>query len=135
MQRIGGSMSMYFNAKYGGSGSIFQGSFKGKTVDTDTYLRHLLYYIVVKNVFELYPGGLVAALQQFDEAWEWALAYQFASLAVCAIGKDSPIIDMPALIDLGLRDHRDFKQEAKEMLLTHIESKSEGFNSLILECW
>ncbi len=36
---------MYFNQKYKRSGSLFQGKFKAKIVDSDSYLRHILAYV------------------------------------------------------------------------------------------
>ena len=69
MQQLCGSMSMYFNKKYDESGSIFQGSYKGRTANTrgDEYLRLLAVYVMVKNPFELYPGGLKNAIKKFDK--------------------------------------------------------------------
>lgn len=45
MQRLGGGYTMYFNQKYKRSGSLFQGVFKAKLVDTDSYLRNILAYV------------------------------------------------------------------------------------------
>ena len=36
---------------------------------------------MVKNTFELYPGGLQKAIAEFDKAFEWAVQYSFCSLA------------------------------------------------------
>jgi len=60
MQKLCNSMTTHYNFKYEEKGSIFQGPYKGKTVTEDRYLRWLASYIMVKNVFELYPGGLSA---------------------------------------------------------------------------
>lgn len=133
MQRLGGSMSLCFNLKHKSQGSIFQGSYKGKTVGTDEYLRYLVAYIVVKNVFELFPGGLARAIQQFDQAWEWAASYPFSSFAATALGADSPIINMDLLQQLGI-GKKGFKQTAKDMFFAHIQTRPE-FSSLLLEKW
>ncbi|MBI5003580.1 transposase [Candidatus Kaiserbacteria bacterium] len=145
MQRLGGSMTLCFNAKYSEQGSIFQGGYKGKLVEQDTYLRHLVFYILVKNVLELYPGGLKAALKDFDRAWEWALSYKYSSLRVCALGEHSLIVDEEALNDLGLLNVSNgasrtyatiaFKREAKEALLHFIQAHDDIFSSLLLEQW
>lgn len=45
MLRIGTSYSKYFNLKYNQVGSLFQGPFKAKIVDSDAYLLHLSRYI------------------------------------------------------------------------------------------
>ena len=81
MQKVGQSMTNHFNQKYDQQGSLFQGSYRARTVQSDKYLRYVSAYIMVKNVFELYPkGGLKAAITHFGDAWEWAIEYPFSSL-------------------------------------------------------
>ncbi len=50
MQRIGGGYTMYFNQKNARSGSLFQGTFKAKYIDSDSYLRHILAYVGYNNI-------------------------------------------------------------------------------------
>jgi Transposase IS200 like len=135
MQRLCGSMSKYFNAKYSTVGSIFQSSYKGKTVDNDSYLRTVTFYILVKNVLELYPGGISAAMQDFDEAWEWALRYPSSSLFIYALGADSPIIEKETVLTELFADRAKFKDEAREMLKIHMQTRTQEFESLLLEQW
>src|SRR3989344_3262207 len=54
MQKLCGSMTTHFNRKYKERGSLFQGSYKARTVDLrgDEYLRILAVYVMVKNTFE-----------------------------------------------------------------------------------
>lgn len=136
MQSLCCSMTKIFNSKYDATGSIFQGAYRGKVVDNDTYLRTVLLYIVVKNVLEQYPGGLKRALQRFDDAWEWGIAYPFSSLLVHARGNSSPIIEPSDLLNL-FRDQETFKREAKEMLTAYMEKRNENevVKSLFLEKW
>lgn len=97
MQKICGSMTMHFNLKYGEKGSIFQGPYKLKTVTSDRYFTHLAPYVMVKNTFELYPGGLQKALQEFNKAWKWASEeYPYSSLPEYAGKRRTPIIDSQA---------------------------------------
>jgi len=133
MQRLGGSMSLYFNAKYHEQGSIFQSSYKGKTVQKNSYLQYLVAYILVKNVFEMYPEGLVAASNQFDKAWEWASNQTFSSFGTSVRGEDSPILDQTLIADLGLFDLY-FKERAKDMFYGHLYKRPD-FASLMLEKW
>ncbi|MEK7509249.1 MAG: transposase [Patescibacteria group bacterium] len=82
MQKVGQSMTNHYNEKYAEHGSIFQGSYKSRTIETDEYLRYASAYIMVKNVFELYPrGGLQTAAKHFEDAWKWGITYPFSSLA------------------------------------------------------
>lgn len=136
MQKLCGSMSLSFNLKYGGQGSIFQGSYKGRLVNEDNYLRYLVFYISVKNVFELYPGGLVSATRDFNRAWDWAIKYPFSSLPNYISGIKSSIInDSQGIITeiFGRKDR--FKKEAREMLLTYLDSKPNEFEKIMLESW
>ena len=93
MQKLGTGMTMYYNTKYGESGSLFQGSYKARCVDEDLYLKYLSVYIQIKNVFELYPGGLKKAVKEFDKAYGWAINYPYCSLGDFVEVKDRGIIN------------------------------------------
>ncbi len=134
MQRMCGSMSAAFNSKYKESGSLFQGSYKSRTVDDDLYLRYLFFYIHVKNVMELYPGGLTNAIKQFNHAWEWALQYPYTSFRNYAANEPSPILDIDLL--KGMFPHSNtMKKEVREMLVTHMSHHDEKYSALALEPW
>ena len=116
MQRLCGSMSANFNAKYEEKGSLFQGGYKGRTVHDDTYLRQLVPYVMVKNVFELYPGGYLQALRNFDDAWEWgSKKYPFSSLPDYVGKSDFPIIEK-GIIGEAFPTPASFRAHAKEIL-------------------
>lgn len=134
MQRLCGSMSAAFNAKYSERGSLFQGSYKSRTIKGDPYLRYLSFYIQVKNVFDMYPGGVVKAVNNFEKAWEWALQYQYSSLQAYITNTESPIIEKELLTDLYL-DQKSFKKEAREMLALHTQHHDEKYSTLLLEPW
>lgn len=133
MQRLCGSMSLCFNLKYESKGSIFQGAYKAKTVDDDSYLRHLLFYIQVKNVLELYPGGLRVALDDFDKAWNWAINYQFSSLPSYVSSIKSPIIDDAEGLITSIHNQTLSKQDAYEMLEVYVNTKSDLWPGRIQE--
>lgn len=94
MQKLGQSMTNHSNEKYDESGSLFQGSYRSRTVDSDEYLQHVAAYIMLKNTFELYPGGgLDTAKKDFDTVWEWGVEYKFSSLGDYAgVRKNSPVL-------------------------------------------
>ncbi len=115
MQKLGNSMSTYANLKHKEKGSLFQGPYKARTVGSDSYLRCLASYIMVKNVFELYPGGLKKATQEFEAAWKWGNeSYSFSSLSQYGLGKDSPIVEKDILGEI-FDSNRDFKASSREM--------------------
>ena len=98
MKKIGQSMSNHHNEKYKQQGSMFQGSYRGRTIENDEYLRYVAAYIMVKNTFELYPrGGLKGATEHFDDAWRWGTAYPFSSLGDYAGVRKSPILEPEVL--------------------------------------
>lgn len=136
MQRLGGSMSMCFNLKYKEKGSIFQSAYHGRIVESGEHLNYLAFYILVKNVLEMYPGGLKAALTHFDDAWEWSTKYPFSSLTDITSGEPTPIVDdieglMSGIIGRG----NSFKKEAKELLEMHMVSHGGDFSTTMLEPW
>lgn len=132
MQKICGSMSTHFNLKYEEKGSLFQGAYKGRTINNDSYLRQIGPYIMVKNVFELYPGGYERAVREFDKAWQWASAYQFSSLMDYSMGNSSPIIDKDVLGHL-FRSPREFRAHAREVILNRVIEQRDDLISIVLE--
>ncbi|TSC85930.1 MAG: hypothetical protein G01um10148_838 [Parcubacteria group bacterium Gr01-1014_8] len=116
MQRLCTSMAAYFNAKYSEEGTLFQSSYKARTVHDDEYLQYLLAYITVKNPFERFPGGLDSAFQKYDEALQQARAYPFASLIDVLGSRRSQILDYDALDEVVETDERKFLNSAKDVL-------------------
>lgn len=136
MQRLGGSMSLCFNLKYKEKGSIFQSAYHGRVIESDAHLSYLAFYILIKNVLEMYPGGLRAALANFDDAWEWATRYPFSSLSGIISGKQSPITDdIEGLMAEIIGQGNSFKKEASELLEVHMASRGEEFKTIMLESW
>lgn len=80
MRKLGTGITNRFNTKYKETGRLFQGAYKARRIDKDNYLQYLLVYINIKNIFELYPGGLESALKNFDDAYEFAGRYHYSSL-------------------------------------------------------
>ncbi len=132
MQRFCGSMSLCFNLKYESKGSLFQGAYKAKLVDEDAYLRYLAFYIEAKNVLELYPGGLMAAYKNFEDAWKWALSYPFSSFSSYVEGGElSPILDDKD--GLMVEIHKNLsKKDVHELLKSYIE-KSDAWSGRLGE--
>ena len=115
MHKLGTGMVNHANAKYKEKGSLFQGPYRCRTISEDGYFRHAAAYVMVKNVFELFPSGYEKACASFDEAWEWAIRYPFSSLGHYAEVSDSPVIGSPFLKELFPKA-REFKSHARDML-------------------
>lgn len=120
MQRICTSMSMYFNTKYKEKGTIFQGAYKSRTVDSDDYLQYLVAYIKIKNPLERYPQGFQDAARSFDEAFEWALSDPFSSLGDYMGTRKSPLLDHELMRDI-FTEHKSFKDFARDMVEGKLE--------------
>jgi putative transposase len=119
MKKLGNSMTGHFNLKYKEVGSLFQGSYKSKTIKEDRYLMYLAVYIMVKNPFELYPGGINKAVTEFDKAFEWIKTYPFVSLQDFLENRSLNIIEKDILKDLLPRN--EFKEFAKDCIIGRAE--------------
>ncbi len=136
MQRFGGSLSMYFNMRYKEKGSLFQSSYRARTVTENEHYQYLAFYILVKNVLDMYPGGLKAAHENFDDAWEWAKQYPYSSFRDVVSGTASPILGDEEGLVAGIISVGDtYKQEARELLDFHLAARGEGFKDIMLEPW
>lgn len=122
MQRVSKTMATNFNLKYQGSGSLFEGPYRARVVEDDTYLQSLAVYINVKNTFELFPGGLDVAIANFSTAYDQAAAYKFASMADFAGLRSSSILDH-ALIKTLFPGPQEFRASAQELMNSRREWK------------
>jgi len=80
MKKVGGGYTVYRNIKSGEVGKVFQGKYRGKTINDEQYLQYLDAYIQVFNAMELFEGGILGAMNNFDEGFQFALDYPFCSL-------------------------------------------------------
>ena len=117
MQKFGTGITNRFNARHKEVGRLFQGSYKARRVDDDNYLTYLNVYIHVKNVCELYSGGIDAAIADFDSAFSFALSYPYSSLGGYA-GKNTETrkIISQDMLKSQFQDVSEFKEFARECL-------------------
>ena len=74
------SYSMYYNIKYKHSGTIFQGNYKWKHVDSDEYLRYLIQYIHLNPFGIDEPELIKTAKPEFlNQAIECSKKYEYSS--------------------------------------------------------
>lgn len=118
MRKLSNSMTGYFNMKYEETGRLFQSSYKACRVNSDNYFRYLAIYIMVKNIFELYPGGIRKALKNFDDAFDFAVKYKYSSLSSYAGKEISPIIDAEMLKEVfpSKKEIKDFAEGCIEFV-------------------
>lgn len=99
MQRLGTGMSYRYNLKYDEHGSIFQGSFRSRTVDNDNYLRYVIAYIQLKNVLDMYTDKIQCG-EDFEKAYAWACNYPYSSLGDHVGVLERPIVEKSFLTDI-----------------------------------
>jgi putative transposase len=80
MHRVCTAYGMYYNKKYKHSGTIFQGAYKSKHVNSDEYLRYLIEYIHL-NPFGIEEPDLMktAKPEYMKEAIEISMKYEYSS--------------------------------------------------------
>jgi len=127
MHRVSMAYSKFINEKYKESGSLFQGAFKSRLIEEDVDFRNLAAYIMVKNSFELYPRGLKAAIQHFDNAYEQMANDPLSSLGVYSGTRSSPIISKDLLGEL-FETPESFKEFARESMLYRLDQLTSEFD-------
>jgi len=80
LHKICTSYAMYYNRKYDHSGTIFQGPYKHKHVDSDEYLRYLIQYIHL-NPFGIDEPDMMksAKTEYLEEAIGYSKTYEYSS--------------------------------------------------------
>ncbi len=124
MHRISMAHSKFINEKYGESGSLFESAFKSRLVEDDNDFRNLAVYIMVKNPFERYSGGLKQAVENFNDAYERVASDPFSSLGSYAGNQISPILEKDLLGELfeTPESFKDFARESMEYRLDQLIS-------------
>lgn len=93
MSDLCNSHSRYLNVKYEFVGSLFQGRFKAKRVDTDEYLVHLSRYIHLNPVELLFKDKNI---------FERLTFYKWSSLSAYLSGKKNDIANPQTILDYFL---------------------------------
>jgi len=133
MQRISKSMSSHHNLRYKSTGTLFEGPYRARVITSDRHLQYLAVYLNIKNPFERFPGGITAAMLDFDRAYQCAVAYPFSSTADFAGARTSSILDHALRRELFV-DGAEFKEASRELMLSREEWMDEK-DDLLLEPW
>lgn len=120
MHRVSMGYSKFINEKYAENGSLFQGPYKARRVDNDTDLKNLLVYIMIKNPFELYKGGIPQACSEFERAYAAALQNPLNSLAEYTGLKKAAILNHDLVLELS-EEPDSFKKFARECMQHRLE--------------
>ena len=79
MQKLTTAYTMYFNKKYERNGSLFQGTFKVRHIDTDNYLKYLFAYIHLNPLKLIEPAWKERGNINVTKAKKYLSAYEHSS--------------------------------------------------------
>lgn len=79
MQKVSTGYVMYYNNKYKHTGGLFEGKFKSKHVNEDTYLRYLFSYIHLNPLKILNPNWKSRVKTMSKEMFSYLSKYEYSS--------------------------------------------------------
>ena len=79
MKKLCTAHSMYFNRKYGRTGTLFEGRFKSLHIDSDKYLNYLLSYIHLNLIDHVEPNWKENGIRNIKNAEEYLRRYAYSS--------------------------------------------------------
>ncbi len=79
MGKLATAYSMYFNKKLTRTGTLFEGAFKAKHVNTDNYLKYLFAYIHLNPVKIIDPEWKENGIKDRDGAKKYLTEYTYSS--------------------------------------------------------
>ncbi len=80
MQKLATAYAMFYNNKYERSGTLFEGKFKARWVDSDQYLKYLCAYIHLNPVKLIDSLWKEEGIKDSETAFEFACSYKYSSL-------------------------------------------------------
>jgi hypothetical protein len=81
MRRLTAAYSMYYNLKYGRTGSLFEGRFKAEHVNNDNYYKYLFSYIHLNPIKLIQKDWREIGIKDFNEARKFLESYKYSSLS------------------------------------------------------
>jgi putative transposase len=117
MQKLSTAYAMYYNKKYKRTGSLFEGKFKSKHIDTDVYFKYLFSYIHLNPIKLIQKDWKENGIKNKKEAIEYLNKYQYSSF-LDFIGENRPqkqILDTKAFPEY-FPDEKSFIKEIFEWL-------------------
>lgn len=79
MKKLSTAYAMYFNKRYGRTGSLFEGRFKAQHVDDDMYLKYLFAYIHLNPVKLIESQWKEIGLKDTKKAMKFLNEYNYSS--------------------------------------------------------
>lgn len=79
LRKLSVGYSMYFNLKYGHSGTLFQGPFKSNHIDSEPYFQWIFAYVHLNAVALAEPKWEEKRVENPAQAWEYLKGYEHSS--------------------------------------------------------
>lgn len=79
MQKLSTAYVMYYNKKYGHTGSLFEGKFKSQHGNTDRYLKYLFSYIHLNPIKLIQKDWKEKGIRNKKEAFNFLENYEYSS--------------------------------------------------------
>lgn len=79
MQKISTAYVMYYNKKYNRTGSLFEGKFKAKHLNTDNYLKYTFSYIHLNPIKFIDKNWKESGLKNKKETFGYLAKYTYSS--------------------------------------------------------
>ena len=79
MKKLAGGYSMYFNLKYEHSGTLFQGPFKSKHINSDPYFKWIFAYVHLNPTVFVESGAKENAMQNQAATWKYLMEFPYSS--------------------------------------------------------
>ena len=120
MKRVCTAYSMYFNLKYGHSGTLFQGRFKSSHLDTDPYFKWIFPYVHLNPVSLVEPQWQENGIIDPMLAKEFLRDYRYSSYRDYYVGErpERAILSYDEVFDL-----LDTKDDIQDMLAAYAKGK------------
>ena len=81
MKKLATGYSMYFNTKYEHSGTLFQGRFKSRHIDSEEYFRYIFAYVHLNPLDIFQASWKVQGIKDKKEARKFLTQYSYSSFS------------------------------------------------------
>jgi len=115
MKKLSNSYISYLQTKYDRDKRLFSGPYESKVVTGGNQLRKLFVYVLIKNNFERYPGGLQNAIDEYMSAFDHACWYDYSALKGLTGGRVDDIVTDDLFFEY-FDDVEEFKQFAHDQM-------------------
>ena len=118
MQKVCTGYVMYYNKKYKHSGSLFEGKFKSKHLDTDKYLKYIFSYIHLNPIKLINKFWKEDGIKDKDKSLKFLNDYKYSSFIdyFLDFSREESVILSPEYFPRYFSNEKSFYKEIVEWL-------------------